>query len=108
MSLQDDFVTTVKVVFRKFEGEIVAFFPEESATLDPKFCCCYSHTGQHSTAEYYHVLTSSIAATDAEAVDLKSELESIGYNLELFRGSPASAYQKRQKQIQDIYNQSAN
>jgi len=96
-----------KVVFRKFQGEIVALFPEEAATLNPILCTSYTHVGQHSAAEYYSVLTSSKQATDAEAADLKAELESIGYNLRVYKRSPSDAYQKRKDQIKDYLN-SAN
>jgi hypothetical protein len=124
--MQDTEIT--KVVFRKFQGEIVALFPEEAATLaqsrrqnlehcpecrqadaglDPVLCSSYAHMGQHSAADYYSLLTSSKPATDAEAADLKAELESMGYNLRVYRRSPSDAYQKRKDQIKDYLN-SAN
>jgi hypothetical protein len=92
-----------KVVFRKFKGEILALFPEEPGTIDPITCSCYTHIGQHSSAGYYGVITSSEPATDAEAADLKAELESLGYSLQVYRRSPSDAYQKRKGQIQKLF-----
>jgi hypothetical protein len=105
LEMQD--TETTKVVFRKFQGEIIALFPEEAFTLDPVLCSSYAHVGQHSAADYYGVLTSSKPATDAEAADLKAELESLGYNLKVYRRSPLDAYQKRKDQIRK-YLDSAN
>jgi hypothetical protein len=105
LEMTDEQVT--KVVFRKFQGEVVALFPEEAATLNPILCTCYAHMGQHSAADYYGVLTSSKPATDAEAADLKAELESLGYNFKVYRRSPSDAYQKRKDQIKK-YLDSAN
>lgn len=90
---------STKVVFRKFQGEIVALFPEEPGTYDPATCSSYAQIGQHSVANYYDVIVRSSAATDAEASQLKAELQNLGYKLEVFRRSPSNAYQTRKAKI---------
>lgn len=82
---KDEFTT--KVIFkieapceiegRKLPRDIVAFFPENMM--------CYSHIGQHSeySVEYCHDCK---PATPEQYADLKAELESIGYNLEVVDG----------------------
>jgi len=69
------------VIFRKFpEGEIVAIFPEIPANDHRAECLCYQHIGQHGPASYSLVDRTKLA-TAAEYAELKTELESIGYDL---------------------------
>ncbi len=97
-----------KVVFRRFEGDIIALFPEIAATLDPCHCQSYMHLGQHGAADYYKVLTSSKPVTDQEAGSLKEELEGLGYKLTIYKRSPVDAYQKRVACIADYLKSAAN
>lgn len=71
------------VVFRRYEnGTVIALFPREIATLDG--CCgSYLHVGQHSAAEYHHVLKETVAASPEEYQALKTELEGLGYVLKV-------------------------
>lgn len=69
------------VVFRKFknDGEIIALFPELEEPCNG--CTSYQHVGQHGNAQYWFVIECSMPAQPHEYADLKAELESIGYNL---------------------------
>ena len=72
------------VLFYKELGGILAVFPEDKEFNGYRndLLGCYSHIGQHSTCapEYYEKLR---PAKLNEYNDLKEELESIGYNLEV-------------------------
>lgn len=75
------------VIFRKFKSnnEIIALFPYET---ERNFgdCSSYMHMGQHGSANYDHVMTSTKPVRPAEYRALKTELENYGpkeanYNL---------------------------
>lgn len=73
-----------KVVFRKYRsGEILALFPYEDWASTT--CSSYMHVGQHGGANYVHCIYTTKPATPDEYADLKSELESIGYNLQVIK-----------------------
>ena len=72
---------TVDVMFRKFQGEILAIFPHTKHHTG--FVLCYAHFGQHSEADYYGVVYNSRPAKEEEYQDLKKELEIIGYSLKI-------------------------
>ena len=79
--IQDTYKT--KVVFRKFpDGEIIALFPELHNYMESWLIESYIHIGQHGAASY-HVVSETKLATPNEYADLKDELESIGYNLDV-------------------------
>lgn len=65
----------------KVPDNALAVFPEIITDRKGNLLC-YAHLGQHSAAapDYVKELR---PATPAEYADLKSELESIGYNLEV-------------------------
>ena len=65
--------------------DLFAYFPEENYDNDGKFKTAYSHVGQHSSASPEYAKESR-PATPEEYADLKAELESIGYNLEVING----------------------
>ncbi len=76
----------VKTVFRKHsDGEIIALFPEEK--WNDEFITCYAHIGQHGGSDYAWVVSTTKQATKAEYKALKSELENIGYELEVVSAS---------------------
>jgi hypothetical protein len=81
--LKDTEIT--KVVFRKFkDGQVIALFPYVESSRG--FCSSYMHIGQHSDADYNHIVRSTKLATADEYADLKNELEnSVGYNLEIIK-----------------------
>lgn len=76
-----------KVIFRKYRnnGDILALFPEVPADCYGKYCQSYEHVGQHGAADYHHCIRITIAAKPAEFADLKTELESRGYCLQIMK-----------------------
>ena len=76
-------VEITKVIFRKFKcGDVIALFPEE---VDGLYIWSYMHIGQHSTADYSCVVNTTKLAKEPEYLELKKELESIGYNLKVYK-----------------------
>jgi len=71
-----------EVMFRVEDNEVLAVFPYDIADSQGN-CTCYAHNGQHSACSYEYVLKDTKPAQHYE--DLKKELESIGYNLEVIR-----------------------
>lgn len=71
-------------IFRKFKdgGDIIALFPAEEWDNEGN-CSSYMHIGQHGAAHYQGMIEATTAATPAEYASLKTELESIGYNLKI-------------------------
>ncbi len=72
------------VIFRRYRTgakEILALFPEVDAGHG--LCSSYIHVGQHGAAEYTYVvgLTTLAKLTDPDVIELKTELESLGYRL---------------------------
>ena len=65
-----------------YESDVFAYFPDEN--YDPRrgLKSCYAHVGQHSSCHPDYAKESR-PATPAEYADLKAELESIGYSLEI-------------------------
>jgi hypothetical protein len=78
--------TKVKFLVNEREGEPVdlfAYFPNEQWTnISPFTKTCYSHIGQHSACSPEYA-NESREATPEEYADLKAELESIGYDLQI-------------------------
>lgn len=71
----------MKVIFRKFKDEIIAFFPD---TYQNGEMICYAHIGQHSTTDIIFYKKTK-RAKENEYLPLLNELETvIGYkNLEV-------------------------
>jgi hypothetical protein len=80
------------VVFRYWQREVIALFPEEVADQQGN-CSSFMHVGQHGAADYDHIVARSRPATPAEYKDLAKELRrSYGYNLDIRKRSPRGAY----------------
>ena len=81
---KDNFVT--EVVFRKFkDGNVIALFPYNVENYKGDIAS-YMHVGQHSAADYIHVLyQTELIINPEEYKELKNELENIGYNLKVIR-----------------------
>ena len=71
------------VIFRYWKGEVIALFPYIPATRG--HCLSYQHIGQHSGADYSGIVATSRPATPKEYTALKTELQSIGYNLTILQ-----------------------
>ena len=70
------------VIFRKFrEGDIIALFPYEPYNrFDVDSINSYMHIGQHSEADYRHVMKATKPCKDNEHQDLFNELIEQGYD----------------------------
>lgn len=74
-----------KVIFRYWKKDVIAIFPEELGDTDIGNCSSYQHIGQHGSCNPKYIIETSRPATPDEYNDLKTELESIGYNLEIVK-----------------------
>ncbi|MFA5366031.1 MAG: hypothetical protein WC325_12685 [Candidatus Bathyarchaeia archaeon] len=81
-----------KVVFRRFKDankDVVALFPDEvydgvgSNLVSTKLCTSYMRLGQHGGADYQYVISDSFPAKLSEYLELKKELEELGYDLNI-------------------------
>lgn len=78
---KDQLIT--RVLFLKNEGDIFAYFADEIwNNYQPDIKTCYSHIGQHSPCHEDYAKKSQEMTAD-EYNDLKTELEGMGYNLEI-------------------------
>jgi len=75
-------------IFRKFKdknppyyNDVIALFPEIYQMNGN--IMSYMHVGQHSMADYGVILDKTKPAKPEEYSDLKTELESIGYDLKV-------------------------
>lgn len=83
--------TTTSVVFRVFDGEVIALFPELdnlAGAANPGLCMSYMHVGQHGEADYKGVMHRSRRAREEEYRPLLNELKSIGYILNVRNTAP--------------------
>jgi hypothetical protein len=79
---KDTYIT--EVIFRKFkDGEVIALFPFYIETMDGSIMS-YMHIGQHGGASV-NLVNITTPAKPHEYADLKTELESIGYNLKIVK-----------------------
>jgi hypothetical protein len=73
------------VIFRKWSGNngtgIIALFPTDY--VGNGFCDSYEHIGQHGAADGISVIRRTIPASEPEYEELRTELETIGYNLKI-------------------------
>ena len=90
-----DLTRVVFRVWREKGGDVFALFPGLPTDYLGRFCSCYEHTGQHSSADYGHCIRLSRPATHEEARDLAHELTGRGYKLQ--------AIQRRTKRDRDDY-----
>ena len=84
-----------KVVFRYWQKDVIALFPEIPADNWGVYCQSYQHVGQHGAADYYGIMDGSRAATEAEYADLQAELLRLGYVLDLRRRTMPAVHEAR-------------
>jgi hypothetical protein len=71
---------STKVIFREHKGEVIALFPYEPYNrFDVDSITSYAHIGQHSEADYTHVMKNSKKATEIAYKELLNELYGQGY-----------------------------
>ena len=71
------------MIFRFWQGEVIAMFPAEPAGLEKHVCSSYMHVGQHGSADGRMIIRESRPATPDEYASLKAELESYPYEYRL-------------------------
>lgn len=92
-----------RVIFRKFpDGDIIALFPFEPHDYAGYMCLSYMHIGQHGGADPFYLVDRTKLAIPQEYADLKSELESIGYNLEIGKKIPRNAIDIRREKLHGL------
>ena len=92
-----------QVSFRMWKGQVIALFPYEIADNRGSIQS-YMRLGQHSAADYHHIVANSRPATPIERNALKEELESIGYNLQIIS---RYSHQKYLDAYYDVKNMAA-
>lgn len=73
-----------QVIFRLWRKSVIALFPYEIADMKGN-CLSYQHVGQHGAANYSAIIYESCPAHPTEFADLKTELEKLGYQLEVIK-----------------------
>jgi len=98
---KDDFKTDV--IFRLWPDNdfilIIALFPYIIDNVDKGFISSYEHLGQHSGADYNGCMESTVSAKENEYKDLKSELESLGYDLNIIKRRNYNRYLKALREV---------
>lgn len=102
---QDTFKTDV--IFRTdtskdFKGTVFAIFPYNVESYKGHVAY-YQHVGQHSAGCYLTMISQSKPATESEYADLKKELESIGYNLNVIKKRNTEKYRVEYRKMNDKY-----
>jgi hypothetical protein len=88
--MKDKYKTKVKFLINDSNnddfigGSLMAYFPEDKFNNTPGLFTCYAHIGQHSACHIDYA-NECRPATPAEYKELKAELESIGYNLQIVK-----------------------
>jgi hypothetical protein len=97
---------TTDMVFRvdttkDFKGTVFALFPHEVSDISGSVTY-YQHVGQHSSADYNHCIKTSRIATEEEARDLRAELESLGYNIQVVKRRNHGKYLADYKRVRKM------
>lgn len=79
-------------------SDLVAFFPTEPGSDDPRYMSCYATVGQHSAAMAGYIGRATKPATGTQIAAMMLELRAVGYdNLHLVsRASPSHAQARRE------------
>ena len=101
---RDNYIT--EVIFRReykgeFKGNIIAVFPYEISDLQGGVLS-YMHVGQHSGMDYNAVIDGTKPAKKNEYADLKSELESLGYNPKVVKRRNYDRYLKELRELRTV------
>ena len=86
-------MTNIDVMFRMWEGEVIALFPHEVHNMTGDVVS-YMHVGQHGSADYKGIVRNSRLATPTESLPLLRELQSIGYHVSIVRRQDSRLYSK--------------
>ena len=92
-------------IIRKWECEYIAIFPYELGDYSPYTCMSYMKIGQHGACVPDGIIAKSKHTKNDKSQELKdfiSELESIGYDLEIRQRLPSNAVEIRRKELQEM------
>lgn len=107
MTFKQDTQTT-DVLFRMMHSRhgayVVALFPNEPGTYDPRTCADYVIVGQHGSADPHYVIANSRRATPEEYEAIKTELESapFGYRLRVLKRMSHQSLETRRAALRRI------
>lgn len=94
--MSDDSTPTTLVILRRWNnGNIIALFPELPADYQGWYCDSYEHIGQHSGADYHGVIHATKPVSLEDAADLIRELERIGYRLKPIKKASQKVHEAR-------------
>ncbi len=65
------------------DGQVIAIFPTLPGTYDPHTCSSYMHVGQHGACDPIGLMAQTEQCPEYLYRDLKRELETLGYRLEV-------------------------
>jgi len=89
-----------KVIFRYWQEEVIAIFPEEIGDPNHSTCNSYMTIGQHGACNPSVIIHNSRPATTEEHRCLENELTIYcGYNLKIVRRHRQSHVQKRKNRL---------
>ena len=87
--MKDTHITKVRFLIHKKNHELIAYFPNEKYSREgdgDNRKTCYAHIGRHSACSPGYARECR-EATETEYQDLKNELQSLGYNLEVIENT---------------------
>ena len=93
------------VIIRKWDNEYIAIFPYELGGYSPYTCMSYMKIGQHGTCTPDLIVLKSKHTNRDKSDELKdfiSELESIGYDLEIRQRIPSNAVEIRRGKLKEM------
>lgn len=86
------------VVFRMWDGEVIALFPTILATMERQHCLSFQHVGQHCAADPNFVIRNSLPAKPLDYKGLKGELENqYGYELDVKKRYTRKMFYNRER-----------
>lgn len=93
------------VITRKWDNEYIAIFPYELGDYSPYTCMSYMRIGQHAACTPDGIVAESNHINNDNSQELKdfiSELESIGYNLEIRQRLPSNSVEIRREKLKEM------
>lgn len=100
-------IVKVDIIFRvdtskDFKGTVFALFPHDCDSFDGGVTT-YQHLGQHSVADYNYCIATSKLATPEQYADLKAEMESIGYEINVVKRQNRDKFLKSYYEVRKNY-----
>lgn len=103
--MKQDTEKTIAII-RKWGNDYIAIFPHNLGTNSPYTCDSYMHVGQHGSCDPQGIIEQSKHTNNDDSAKLRdfiSELESIGYNLNIRKRIPSNSLDIRKKKLAEFY-----